>query len=592
MPDSPKEEIRLKGVAASPGIAQAPAFIFLRREFDVPKYLLDPSAVDSELERFYGAMVETRRQIQEIRTDIANNLGEDEARIFDAHLLVLEDVALIEETQKELRETRFNIEYCFHKVAQRYIAFFDNIDDEYLRERVNDIRDVTRRMLFNLLGHTDYGISRMSRMVAGRILVTKDLSPSDAAGLEAGSLKGIATDSGGMTSHTVIMARSLNVPAVVGLHRASEVIQEGDTLLIDGYEGLVIVNPSDDTLYQYGEFNLRKKNYLEQLQKEAVLPSVTLDGKNIPLLVNIEGVRDLEHVTSLTIDGVGLFRTEGVFLRDNEIVSEEAQFDEYRRVVDSLQPRITTFRTFDLGGDKMLPNGLISPREKNPFMGLRAIRYCLRFPDAFRNQLRAVLRASHFGPTKMMYPMISGVGEIIEANRILDEVKASLDQEGIPYDRTMPIGSMIEIPSAAATIDLIGEHCSFVSIGTNDLIQYLLAVDRVNDMISDLYEPCHPAVLRTIAYIVEQAHKRGIKVSVCGEMAGDPIYAPLLIGLGVDELSVAPSLVPTIKYLIRHISSAEVSKLAQKALRMSHPGDTFHMLKQFKIGVFKSLIDA
>ncbi len=590
MSDQNKQEIRLKGVAASPGIVTAPGFLYQKRELDIPEYFVNETGIDAELERFDTALVETRKQIQGIRGDIAINLGEDEAKIFDAHLMVLEDVALLGETHDEVRRTKNNVEYCFHRVSQKYIEFFTNIDDEYLKERVNDIRDVARRLLGNLLGHADTSLGTLPEFANGCILVSKDLHPSDTTSLHSADLKGIITDTGGATSHTAIMARSLELPAVVGLHNSSELVGEDDVILIDGYEGVIVINPSDETISEYEEFRLRKENVAAVFTSEMSQPGLSLDEQHIPLSLNIEGLREAEQMDRLQADGVGLFRTEAIFLRDNAIVSEERQFEEYRSVVEATGGRPIVFRTFDLGGDKLIAAEGFSSNESNPFMGLRAIRYCLRFPDVFKAQLRAILRASVYGNIKIMYPMISGLGELLEANRLLDEVKSELDSNEIQFDRDIKIGCMIEIPSAAMIVDAIAENCDFLSIGTNDLIQYLLAVDRVNDMISDLYEPYHPAVIRTIKHIVDGAHSKGVKVSVCGEMAGDPIFSSLLIGLGVDELSVAPTSFAEIKYLIRHLSVEKAKTMANETLGLTNPIRIYQILKSFYIDIFRDLL--
>ena len=588
--DNSKQEIRLKGIAASPGVVHAPGFLYQKQEFDIPMYFLNQDAIHAELERFDNAILETRKQIQTIRSDIAGNLGENEAKIFDAHLLVLEDVALIGETREEVERTGCNVEYCFHQICQKYIDFFNNIDDEYLKERVNDIRDVARRLLVNLLGFADQGMGRLPETARDRVLVSTDLHPSDTAGLNSGGLVGLITDTGGTTSHTAIMARSLGLPAVVGLHNASELATNNDVILVDGYEGTVVINPTPETLAEYQDYRTRKESVAAVFSSEVSQPGLSLDQREIPLSMNIDGPREADQVAILNADGVGLYRTEGVFLRDNALVSEDNQFEEYKAVVEQVQGRPVTFRTFDLGGDKLITAGGFSSKESNPFMGLRAIRYCLRYPDVFKNQLSAILRASHYGKIKIMYPMISGLGELLEANRLLDEVKHRLDSQGVPFDHDISIGSMIEIPSAAMITDILAEHCSFLSIGTNDLIQYLMAVDRVNDMISDLYEPYHPAVIRTIKNIVDAAHSKSVPVSVCGEMAGDPIFSSLLIGLGVDELSVAPSSFAEIKYLIRHLSVEKATEMANETLSISNPVKIYQILKAFYIDIFRDIL--
>ncbi len=587
MQDSNKEEVRLKGIPASAGIAQAKAFLLFKKELDIPTYQIEPEKIDEELSRFDEALLKTRQQITNIIADITESLGEDEAKIFDAHLLVLEDMALIGETQNMVRQTRYNVEHAFNQVSQKYIAFFNHIDDEYLKERVYDIKDVTRRVLGVLLG--DGENTHFSKMYDQRILVAEDLSPSDTASLDFRILKGILTDSGSVTSHTAIIARSLRVPAIVSLHNATDHISADDDILIDGYEGLVIVNPTQATLEEYRAFQIKRESVDQIFSTEATAPALSLDDKKIPILLNIEGTNDIDSIRQLQPDGIGLFRTEGILLRDNRFVSEEEQYAQYSEVLEAADGKPVTFRTFDLGGDKVISTQ--NYREVNPFMGLRGIRYSLKYPDIFKTQLRAILRASVHGNTKIMYPMISGVNELQAANVLLQEVKNQLQDQGYSFDpEAISTGCMIEVPSAAATIDIITQECDFVSIGTNDLIQYLLAVDRVNDMISDLYEPCHPAVLRTLRDVTDSSHAQNVSVSVCGEMAGDPILATMLIGLGVDELSISPGLYAEIKYLVRHISVADAQRIAEESLGTGDAFRTYRILKQFYTDIFKGII--
>ena len=583
-----RKEITVKGVAASPGVSHGPVFTFLQKVLEVPTYEVAEKDRSREVSRFEQAIMETRKQIHSIRMVIAEKLGEDEASIFDAHQLVLEDAALLDATIRELEDTSLNIEHCFQDVSNRYINAFANINDEYIKERVSDILDVSRRLLGNLLGLSDLVEGKLTEK---KVVVAEDLSPSDTASLEKSHLLGIATDRGSRTSHSVIMARSLDIPAVVGLHNITDLVHTDDILLIDGYNGIVIINPCEQNLYQYGQVEHERQSVQKIYKNESKLPAETRDGHKIAIRANIEGIEDTERLKGSGADGVGLFRTEGIYLSSNEFPDEEEQYESYRKVVAALNPRLVVIRTLDLGGDKVRSLFLGGEKsrfgssdiheESNPFMGLRAIRFCLENPDIFKSQLRAILRASAHGKVKLLYPMISGVPELRDANRLLEECKHELKESGHDFDSEIELGSMIEIPSAASIVDLLSEHCHFFSIGTNDLIQYMLAVDRVNDSIAHLYEPNHPAVVRTIKNVIDTAHDNGLPVSICGEMAGEPIYAILLVGLGADELSVTTSLIPEIKYLIRQLNKADVVKLADEVLEMGNTEEIYNTLRNY-----------
>ncbi len=567
----PTDEIRettettLPGIAASPGIAHGQVFLHLQNDLELPAHDIEPARRGEEAARFERALLATRQQVQKTKAEVEKNLGADEARIFDAHLLVLEDHALIGETLRELETTGHNIERCFHRVAQRYIAAFENIEDEYLRERAGDIRDVAQRLLQNLLGQAAQSLGDLAK---GRVVVAGDITPSEAAGLDRSEALAIVTDSGSKTSHAVIVARSMRVPAVVGTRDLTRRVRNGDWVLVDGYEGKVILHPAEQTLFRYGQIRLAKKNIELRLLEASRRPAVTRDGAAVALRANIEQAGEAKLVREFHGDGVGLFRTEFLFLSSPRVPTEEEQFQAYRAAAEALAPAPVVIRTLDLGGDKPMAGGAhLFAREANPFLGHRAIRFCLDQPAIFKDQLRAILRASAHGNIRLMYPMISGREELARANAVLDECRAELKAKGVPFNADLAVGTMIEIPSAALTADLLAQDCDFFSIGTNDLIQYLLAIDRVNDRIAHLYEPTHPAVLRTLKHIVTQAHRRKIKVSVCGEMAGDPVYAPLLLGLGVDELSMTPPLLPAVKFAVRAMKMTDAKKLAKDALK-------------------------
>jgi phosphotransferase system enzyme I (PtsI) len=576
---STKEEVIVQGISASQGIAYGQIFVYVQSDVAIPSYQVDPDKRIDEISRFDKALLVTRQQISKIQAEVEKNLGKEEADIFDAHLLVLEDQALISETIREFETTGRNIETCFSAVSKRYIQAFSEIDDEYLRERAADIRDVAQRVLQNLLGQAE---NSLSRLVERRIVVANDLSPSDSAGIDRGSGLAIVTDSGSKTSHAVIVARSMQVPAVVGVRDLTKRAKTGDWALVDGYEGLVILHPSENTLFRYGKIQSQKKSFQSRLLEANRQESVTVDGVAVTLMANIEKVEEVAEVKQFLAQGIGLFRTEYLFLNTSRIPTEQEQFLAYKAVVEGAAPNPVIIRTLDLGGDKpMESNPNMFPKEDNPFMGYRAIRFCLDNPELFKDQLRAILLASSYGKAKIMYPMISGADELVRANAVLDECKADLKARGQAFDEGVEVGAMIEIPSAAATVDLLQKQCRFFSIGTNDLIQYMLAIDRGNDRIAHLYEPAHPAIIRTLKRIVDDAHRLGVPVGVCGEMAGDPLYAALLLGLGVDSLSMSPPAIPAVKFLVRAMKMADARQLAQDALALGSAKEIFAACDRF-----------
>ncbi len=582
------EEIELKGIPASTGVAVGPAFVYLHSEPEIPVYEICEVQFKEEEARFEDALLKTRMQISEIRNEVAEKLGESEAQIFDSHLLVIEDQALIEETIKEIEVTKRNVEHCFNNVSQRYIAFFEQLDDEYFKERSSDIFDVTKRILKNLMGLDNKG---QLNFETPRFIITDDLNPSDTAGLEKDNVLGIITEFGGRTSHSVILARALQVPAVVGIENLISKIKPEDNLLIDGYEGLVYINPKESTLHRYGKF----KQKLEKLHKVfgefAQTKPETIDHEKIVLMANIDNAEDVETVKVNGADGVGLFRTEIMFLRSNSFPSEEEQYQEYKKLALAMAPQTAVIRTLDLGGDKMLDKGLGGKKEENPFMGFRAIRFCLKHTQVFKDQLRAILRASSETKNlKLLYPMICGFRELVQANAHLNEAKNELKAEGLAFDENIKVGCMIETPSAAMISDILAEECDFFSIGTNDLTQYTLAVDRVNNKIADLYEPCHPGVVRIMSLVLKTGKEKNIPVSICGEIASDPVYVPLLMGLGCTEFSGAPSMIPELKCLISRIKTADVKLLAEKALTSRRSREILALMRDYQSSVMDDLM--
>jgi phosphotransferase system enzyme I (PtsI) len=565
-----KGEQLFRGIAVSAGICRGKILVLHRARHIIGRRGLADGELTEEVGRFEKALVQTRQQILEIQDKVLENLSAKEADIFEAHLLMLEDQVLVDEVIRMVRDQKVNADYAFHTVAERYVTALVAADDEYLRERASDMRDLTARVLDNLLEVKDEFDLR--HITEPCILVSHDLSPSTTAQLDKKFVLGFATDIGGQTSHTAIMARSLGIPAAVGLQTISQELNSGDYALLDGYNGTLVVNPTDQTLFEYGQLAKIKASLDEKLQEIRQQPAVTLDGKFIHLSANIEDQHDIEAVLTHGAEGVGLFRTEYLFINRESLPNEEEQYQSYRKVAAALKPNPVIIRTLDLGGDKFASH-LQLAKEVNPFLGWRAIRFCLAQPELFRAQLRAILRASAEGNIKMMYPMISGLEELNQANALVEKCRAELRAEGQPFDEKMDIGAMIEIPSAALIADSLAKRVKFFSIGSNDLIQYTLAADRTNEKVSHLYEPTHPAIIRLIKATVDAAHRQGIWTGVCGEIAGDPVLAALLIGLGVDELSTAPPVIAQVKYMVRRLKLNEAQALAEFALQCESPSE-------------------
>ena len=553
-----------RGIGVSPGVVRGRIVVMDHNHGERPaRRQLDSEQLPAELELLQNALAETRREISAIQSQVQSGMGASESAIFDAHLLVLEDSTLLEEVKRFVETEKVNVAYAFHEVAEKYAHALGSVEDEYLRERAADIRDVTSRVLGHLTGHRSQDLSHLTEPY---ILVGHDLTPSQTASLDRNLAQGVATDVGGKTSHTAIMAGSLRIPAVVGLKAASENVATGDYVLLDGFNGVLVINPTDQTLFEYGQLEKEQENLQDKLAEIRDAPAITLDGHEIMLSANVEQITDTVAVLECGAQGVGLFRTEYLFLDRKTLPNEEEQYTSYQRVAKAIAPEPVIFRTLDIGADK-ISHAIGETDEANPFLGWRAIRFCLARPDIFRTQLRALLRASAGGNVKLMYPMISGVDELDQANELLEECKAELRAEGTAFDEDLEVGIMIEIPSAVLTANALGAHAQFFSIGTNDLIQYTFAVDRLNEKVADLYDPTHPALLRLLQMTIDAGQRHGIWTGVCGEMAGDPNAVPLLIGLGVNELSVAPTMLPQIKYLIRRLKYTETQELALQALQ-------------------------
>ncbi len=537
---------------------------------DVPRYRIAPSQIEDEIGRFEAALIQTRMQILEMQQRIAESIGTKDAAIFDAHLLVVEDRTLIDEVLRKLETDLCNVEWVFQEVATRYAETLSKIDDPYLRERALDIQDVTKRVIRNLQGKAPKKFLGLSEP---HILVAHNLTPSDTASMKREHVLGIATDLGSRTSHTAIMARSLNIPAIVGLHDITTKLETGQYVLLDGTDGLLIVDPVPETLAHYADIESKRARIVARLKELRETSSTTRDGRHIVLSANIELPEDVDAVAANGAEGIGLYRTEFLYLNRDTLPTEEEQYAIYRKVAERVRPDPLIIRTFDLGGDKLAPGTVDIADELNPFLGWRAIRFCLENIEIFKTQLRAILRASAVGNVKIMFPMISGLDELRGAIALFEECKKELSSSKIAIDEEIEVGAMIEIPSAAISANVLAREADFFSVGTNDLIQYALAVDRVNEKIAHLYEPTHPAVLRLLKMIADAAHANKIWVGVCGEMAGDVALVPLLLGLGMDELSASATLVPRVKRAVQSLAIPECRELVEVALNLDTPAE-------------------
>ncbi len=581
------KNLLLHGVAASPGIAIGKARVTDRAKVSVSEAAIPPDTVASEIKRFLESVESAKEDLQLLKEQLEAEKGAEHLYILDTHLMILEDPMLTSETVSCIESQLINAEGSLKKTLLKFREFFNAIDNEYLRERGGDVDIVGERILRRMIGVQQEPLVELDGKV---IVITHDLSPADVLQIDKNRVIGFATDLGGKTSHASILARAFGIPAVVGLESATAGIVTGDHIMIDGSTGTVVINPDNQTFNEY----LSRKLYYEYCSRELVklrdLPSETVDGHHISLKGNLEFVEEVPALKEHGGEGVGLYRTEMLFMNRSDLPDEEEQFNAYLKMILEVSPFPVSIRTLDVGGDKFVPE-LNLEDELNPALGLRAIRLSLRNPETFRPQLRAIMRASAFGKVRIFFPMISGISEIRAVKRIINEVKGELKSKGISFDDNIKIGIMIEIPSAVLTADLLAKEVDFFSIGTNDLIQYSLAIDRTNEHLSHLYQPLNPAILRSLKMVADAAHSAGIEACICGEMAGDPDYLPILLGLGFDELSMSPPSIPRVKSILRRCSLSEAKKLTGKILAAETPEDVELIMKSGIAAHFSGSID-
>jgi len=586
MPRKAKEVV-VNGIGVSPGVVVGKAFLLFEDAVTVVERSIRATDIEHEICRLEDALIETRRQIKTIQRGLEKRAGRKDASILDAHLMVLDDRSFIEEVVEGIREDRKNVEFVVKQSSDKYAAVLASVEDDYLRERVADVKDVARRIIRNLSGAEETSLDSMSDK---QIVVAVDLAPSETASMNKDLVTGFATDLGSPTSHTAVMARALEIPAIVGLHDITGRIQQDDEILIDGNRGILVINPTASTLKEYGRVAEARLDIRRGLGSLKLEPAETSDGHKIMLSANVEALDEVDSVIEYGAEGVGLFRSEYLCLSKDGIVSEEEQSRIYSEVASRLAPNPVIIRTFDFGGDKYI-RGEGRPKEGNPFLGCRSIRLSLLYPEKFKEQLRAILRASQKGNVKIMFPMISNVAEIVRTKELLEEAKLELTKQNVKFNPDIETGIMIEIPAAALTADILASHVDFFSIGTNDLVQYTIAVDRINERVAYLYEPTHPAVLRLIKKTVDAGHDNNIWVGVCGEMAADPLMAPLLIGLGVDELSVVPSAVPLVKDVVRAVNMEQIQGLKDDALTCSTAVEVLNKCRKLTKKVAPELLE-
>ncbi len=562
----------LKGIPVSPGFAIGEAFILDSEESVIPRRFITHEEIEREVQRFYAAVEKAKRDIRVLQERVrAEEIGNEAVPIFDAHVMILSDKSLHTEVLNRINKNRFTAEYAVSRSLRKYEKLFHKVEDSYIAQRISDLHDIERRLLQALLGTRKEELKQIDRQV---VLVAHDLTPSQTASLDKDRVIGFATDVGGMTGHTAIVARARELPAVVGLGTVSTDVSSGDMLIIDGNRGVVVLNPDDKTLETYRRLVSDFTIFEESLIEEKDLPAITTDGRRVSAVANIEFPREIDTVLHFGGEGIGLYRTEFLYIESDSEPDEDAHYAAYQKAVSSMGDRPVSIRTLDLGADKFFQAEMqfgnadsTLLHERNPVLGCRAIRYCLQNPKIFRQQLRAICRASSAGKVRLMIPMVICREEVIRVREMVAEVQEQLAEEGQPYDADIPIGIMVEVPSVALTIEHFGDICDFFSIGTNDLTQYVLAVDRTNEHVADLYRPAHPGVLKLIQRIIDYGNANNIPTSLCGEMAGDPTYVLMLLGMGLKSFSVSPPLIPEVKKLVRSVSMETAREVAENALK-------------------------
>jgi len=568
--------LEFRGIGVSSGIVIGKAFRLEKVTFDIKPTWVRDAEVDQEVDRFLEAIQKSKDQLLNIRKKIESLADNDSARIIDAYLMIMEDNMLVNETVEYIKKHRLSAEWSLQRVLDKLALQFENIENPYLKGRKDDLSHIGNRIFNNLLGYSHTSLAELKEDV---IVIAHDLSPADTAQMRKERVNGFVTEIGSKTSHTAIMAHSLEIPAVVGVSGIYDAIKTEESVIVDGVNGIVHVSPSQEVFITYLEKQRRYKYYERELMKIKDLPAITTDRKKVILRANIEFVSELTSVLDRGGEGIGLYRTEFLYMNRFYLPSENEHFRAYKILAKKVAPHSAVIRTLDLGGDKFISQlGVYD--ELNPVLGLRAIRLCLEHVELFKTQLRAILRASHYGKLKIMYPMISGIDELRSANVVLEEVKEEFRQKRIPFDENIEVGIMVEIPSAALSADILAEEAAFFSIGTNDLIQYSLAIDRVNKNVAYLYEPLHPAILRLIAQIIQAGHAKEIPVGMCGEMASDPKYTILLLGMGLDQYSVNADALLKIKKIIRSVSFEEAQEISQQALSYTSASDTEKFITQ------------
>ena len=576
MADSTQQTLSLQGIGASPGIAIGRAYLLEHEDVGViEERFIQPEEIGAEINRFKQAVKKAQENLRQIIEDVPEEY-QDHVYILDSHMMLLKDRMIYDGTIEQIKQKHLNAEWALKIAVDKVKAVFRSMPDQYFRDRGSDIVHASKLILENLLGTKPQKISDIDKRV---IIVALDLSPAETTQIQLAKVKAFVTDRGSHTSHTGIMARSLEIPAVLGLTDATRLIQTDDLVIVDGSAGTVIVNPNEQTLTRYRERKALLEEYQAKVTRSSHLPAETTDGHCLTVAANIEQLEEVVSVMDHGGDGIGLYRTEFLYLNRPDLPSEQDLFDNYRDLVEIMGARQVTIRTLDIGGDKFatsVPWG----EEMNPALGLRAIRFCLQSPEIFKTQLRAILRAAYFGNIRIMFPMISQVEEIIQAKEMLREAAESLDKAGLPFKDDMEIGAMIEVPSAVFMADILAEEVDFFSIGTNDLIQYSMAIDRVNKHVSQLYQPLHPAVLRMIHRVVQAAKAAEIQVSLCGEMAGDLINVPVLLGLELDAISMNPISIPGVKNLVRTISFEESKRLVQAVLKQATTSGVLALIQE------------